>query len=344
MVGYPSPLKTKSTRDFTSMLSRLFSKKQSAPHENPSSAPSGTSWKSGLRATSQRLGVGLRQLLGKSASLDNQTREELEDLLLGADVGIETTTYLLDQLHQRLQKPQPDQPTDTLELFKHMLVEVLDQPIPESKETQGPKVLMVVGVNGVGKTTSIGKLAYQAKQQGQSVLLAAGDTFRAAATEQLQTWAERTGAQLVSQRQGADAASVIYDALDSARAKNVDLLIADTAGRLQNKAHLMEELGKVVRVMQKIQPDAPHEVWLVVDATTGQNALSQAREFAKITPLTGLVITKMDGTAKGGIMLALAHQLELPVRYLGLGEGMEDLRPFDATEVVEALLTTEDSI
>lgn len=324
------------------MLSRLFGKNQNPTSKEPETEPSAKSWRTGLRATSRRLGLGLRQLLGQSATLESQTREELEDLLLGADVGIETTTYLLDELQNRLKKPQPDQPSEIIEVFKQLLVEVLDQPWPTTTEIGKPEVLMVVGVNGVGKTTSIGKLAHRAKNQGQSVMLAAGDTFRAAATEQLQTWAERTGAQLVSQRQGADAASVIFDALNSARARDIDLLITDTAGRLQNKAHLMEELGKVVRVMQKIQPDAPHEVWLVVDATTGQNALSQAREFAKIAPLTGLVITKMDGTAKGGIMLALAQQLKLPVRYLGLGEGIEDLRPFDAKEVVDALIAVED--
>lgn len=324
------------------MLSRLFGKNQTPPNENPRSEPPAKSWKAGLRATSQRLGLGLRQLLGRSTNLEQQTREELEDLLLGADAGIETTTYLLDELQSRLKKPQPNQPTEVIDLFKQLLLEVLDQPLPETGDATKPQVLMVVGVNGVGKTTSIGKLAHHAKRQGQSVMLAAGDTFRAAATEQLQTWAERTGVPLVSQRQGADAASVIYDALNSAKAREIDLLIADTAGRLQNKAHLMEELGKVVRVMQKIQPEAPHEVWLVVDATTGQNALSQAREFAKIAPLTGLIITKMDGTAKGGVMLALAHQLQLPVRYLGLGEGVEDLRPFDAAEVIDALLSAED--
>jgi fused signal recognition particle receptor len=324
------------------MLSRIFGKSQNSPTEKPDSEAPAKSWKAGLRATSQRLGLGLRQLLGRSATLESDTREELEDLLLGADVGIETTTYLLDELQSRLQNPQQDQPAEIINLFRQLLVEVMDQPVPEAGEIAKPQVLMVVGVNGVGKTTSIGKLAYHFKNQGQSVMLAAGDTFRAAATEQLQTWAERTDSPLVSQRQGADAASVIFDALNSAKARDIDLLIADTAGRLQNKAHLMEELGKVVRVMQKIQPDAPHEVWLVVDATTGQNALSQAREFAKIAPLTGLIITKMDGTAKGGVMLALAHQLKLPVRYLGLGEGIEDLRPFDATDVIDALLSAED--
>lgn len=323
------------------MLSRLFGKSQSSPDEQPTSEPPAKSWRSGLRATSQRFGLGLRQLLGGSVKLEPQTREELEDLMLGADVGIETTTYLLDELQERLKKPAPDQSTEILEVFRQLLIETLDQPLPDTGEASGPEVLMIVGVNGVGKTTSIGKLAYRAKRNGQSVLLAAGDTFRAAATEQLQTWAERIDVPLVSQRQGSDAASVIFDALNSARAKQADLLIADTAGRLQNKAHLMDELAKVVRVMQKIQPDAPHEVWLVVDATTGQNALSQAREFAKIAPLTGLIITKMDGTAKGGVMLALAHQLKLPVRYIGLGEGVEDLRPFDASEVVTALLAGE---
>ena len=321
------------------MLSRFFGKSQTPEQESSPATSQAKSWKSGLGATSRLLGTGLRRLLGRTAQLDDQTREELEDLLLGADVGIETTAWLLDELAERVASGSSGQ--DLLELFKRLLIEVLDQPPADQSIEQKPRVIMIVGVNGVGKTTSIGKLAYQAKQQGQSVMLAAGDTFRAAATEQLQTWAERADATLVAQRQGADAASVIFDALNSAQARQTDLLIADTAGRLQNKAHLMEELGKVVRVMQKVRADAPHDVWLVVDATTGQNALSQAREFDRIAPLTGLIITKMDGTSRGGIMLALAHQLKLPVRYLGLGEGVEDLRPFAAEEVVQALLTTE---
>ncbi len=322
------------------MLSRLFGKSPQARSGASETTPASTIWTDGLRATSSRLALGLRQLLGQGKRLDSAQRDQLEELLLSADVGIDTTTYLLDQLTEHLQKATGA--AEPLALFRALLIEILEH-IPGEKSSESrPQVVMVVGVNGVGKTTSIGKLAHRWSREGRRLLLAAGDTFRAAATEQLQSWADRAGVPLVAQRQGADAASVIYDALQSARARNLDLVIVDTAGRLQNKAHLMEELGKVARVMQKVVADAPHEVLLVVDATTGQNALSQAREFGRIIPLTGLIITKMDGTAKGGIMLALAHQLKLPIRYLGIGEGVKDLHPFEASSVVDALLGTGD--
>ncbi len=321
------------------MLSRLFGKSQ-APNESAESNPPASNWAAGLKATSSRLGRGLRQLLGRGANLDTATREELEDLLLSADVGVDTTQRLLERLQERL-AGLPASGSDSLALFREILVQALAPPQVAPSNHEHPHVIMVVGVNGVGKTTSIGKLAWRFKKEGRDVLLAAGDTFRAAASEQLAVWAERAGVQLVSQHQGADAASVIFDALQSARSQKADILIADTAGRLQNKSHLMEELAKVIRVMRKLAPEAPHEVLLVVDASTGQNALNQAREFSRIVPLTGLIVTKLDGTARGGIVFALAEQMQVPVQYVGLGEGLEDLTPFDATSFVDALLGTE---
>ncbi len=327
------------------MLSRFFGKagstNQSATDSSQSSAKS---WSQGLRSTSAKLGVGLKQLLSRRTQLDQDAREELEDLLLSADVGIETTQVLIDRLDQAVAQSPQKEDLDYLARFRQILIDTLERPQKTvSQPAEGTQVVMLVGVNGVGKTTSIGKLAHSWKNKGHSILLAAGDTYRAAATEQLAIWAERTGVPMVAQKQGADSASVLYDALQSAQSRKVDILIADTAGRLQNKTHLMEELAKVIRVLRKLDPSAPHEVLLAVDATTGQNALSQAREFASIAPLTGLIITKLDGTAKGGIIFALAEQMQIPVRYIGIGEGIDDLRPFDASSIVDALLTSENT-
>jgi len=296
------------------------------------------SWGSGLHRTNQGLGQKLRSLLSGRKGLDEDLREELEMVLIGADVGVETTAYLLDALGQAMRQSGNDMPA--AEVLAELLVQILTPVsipmyIPEAYK---PYVIMVVGVNGVGKTTSIGKIAHRLKAEGHSVVLAAGDTFRAAAIDQLQVWGERNEIPVISQQPGSDSASVIYDALQSAKNSSADVLIADTAGRLHNKGHLMAELEKVVRVLQKLDEDAPQETLLVLDASTGQNALNQAREFSKVAPLTGLVITKLDGTARGGIVLALAHQMALPVRFIGLGEGIEDLQPFDAASFVAGLL------
>lgn len=296
----------------------------------------------GLSKTSQNLGSGLANLfLGKK--IDDELYEELETQLLMADVGVETTQTLIKQLTQHADRRALN---DAGQLYQKLqqdmatLLQDVEQPLqPECAD--GPFVILMVGVNGVGKTTTIGKMAQQFKQQGKQVMLAAGDTFRAAAVEQLQVWGERNSIPVVAQHTGADSASVIFDAYQAAKARNMDVLIADTAGRLQNKAHLMEELKKVVRVLQKIQPDAPHEVMLTLDAGTGQNALSQARLFNDTVPLTGITLTKLDGTAKGGVIFAIADQFTIPIRYIGVGESIDDLRTFSSSDFIDALFNRD---
>lgn len=294
-------------------------------------------WRSGMGKTRASLGSAFGSLLGGKRSIDDELIEEIETLLLVADVGINTTQNLIDAFRQCVKKGvKADQ--DLMDVFRELLVETLAvHASPLELGESKPGVVMMVGVNGVGKTTSIGKLAKRFQSQGRSVVLAAGDTFRAAAVEQLQVWGERNSVPVIAQATGADSASVIYDALDSCRARQTDVLIADTAGRLHNKGSLMEELSKIVRVMKKLDESAPHEILLVLDAATGQNALSQAREFCKSVPVTGLVLTKLDGTAKGGIVFALTEQLKVPVKFVGLGEGIDDLTEFDPESFVAAL-------
>ena len=270
--------------------------------------------------------------------LDDEVREDLEALLLSADVGVDTTDWVLDTLTERAKAEGVSDADGLLSLLKSILAELLaptEKAFDLSNHT--PYVILMVGVNGVGKTTTIGKLAHRFKAEGRSVLLAAGDTFRAAAVEQLKAWGARHDVPVIAQDTGADSASVLYDACESAKARGIDVVLADTAGRLQNKANLMSELEKIGRVLGKLNMGAPHEVLLVLDAATGQNAVSQAREFAKAIAPTGLVLTKLDGTAKGGIVFALAREFELPIRFVGLGEKAEDLQPFDRHAFVDAL-------
>ncbi|HHS89209.1 MAG TPA: signal recognition particle-docking protein FtsY [Rhodobacteraceae bacterium] len=299
--------------------------------------------KSGLAKTGSTLTSGMGGLvLGKKA-IDDELFEELENRLLMADVGIEATTRIIDALTDRVKRKRLDDAGHLYQALGEIMVEILE---PASRPLdvdidEKPFVILVVGINGAGKTTSIGKLAHHFQNEGRSVMLAAGDTFRAAAVEQLQVWGERNNVPVVSQGTGADSASVIFDALQSARARNMDILIADTAGRLHTQDNLMEELKKIKRVLGKIDADAPHETLLVVDGGTGQNALRQAEAFNEAIGLTGLAITKLDGTAKGGIVFALAEKVGLPIRFIGVGEKLEDLRPFDAGQFVEALLATD---
>jgi len=295
--------------------------------------------KAGLSRTRSGFAASLAQvLLGKKA-IDDDMLEEIETLLLTADVGITVTKQIVSQLTERLPRnvlDDPDMLFNTLKEVLHAILQPVEQPLQITKQNM-PYVILIVGVNGVGKTTTIGKLAKRLQSEGHRVTLAAGDTFRAAAVEQLQVWGERNDVPVVAQHTGADSASVIYDALASAQAKSIDVLIADTAGRLHNKDNLMEELKKVRRVMAKLDANAPHEVMLVVDAGTGQNALNQAKQFNQAVTLSGVALTKLDGTAKGGIAFALAGQLGLPIRFVGVGEQIDDLRPFDAKEFIEAL-------
>jgi len=292
-----------------------------------------------LAKTRHNLTDGLANLLLGRKSIDDELLEELETLLLTADVGVDATTRIIDELAQRVKRKELSDPEALSQVLKQQLLEILapcDTPVTAAAEGR-PQVILMVGINGAGKTTTIGKLAKRLQDEGQSVMLAAGDTFRAAAVEQLQAWGERNAIPVIAQHTGADSASVIYDALQAATARKVDVLIADSAGRLHTKSNLMEELSKIARVMKKLDPDAPHEVMLVIDATTGQNALNQAEQFNQAVPLTGITLTKLDGTAKGGIVFAIAERLRLPIRFIGIGESIEDLRHFDANEFVNAL-------
>jgi len=296
--------------------------------------------KQGLKKTSQNLGGGLFSLFS-GKKIDDELFEELETHLLLADVGVDTTNKIISSLTAAASRNQLKDAEALYDLLKAELKKIIapvTQPlvIPESNS---PYVILMVGVNGVGKTTTIGKLTKQFQSEGKSVMLAAGDTFRAAAVEQLQVWGERNNIPVVAQHTGADSASVIFDAISSAKTKGVDVLIADTAGRLQNKDHLMEELKKVVRVMKKLDENAPHEVMLTLDAGTGQNALSQTNLFDKAVGLTGLTLTKLDGTAKGGVVFAIADKHNIPIRYLGVGEGIDDLRPFKGDDFIDALFS-----
>jgi fused signal recognition particle receptor len=315
-------------------------KKNPEPAEaSPPSTGLFTRLKQGLARTRANLVDALGDLLSGRRQIDEDLLEELETLLLTADVGVDATRRIIDELTQRVRRRELADPEALGVALREQLAALLhtvDAPVREAA-TGRPQVILMVGVNGVGKTTTIGKLARRFRDDGNSVMLAAGDTFRAAAVEQLQAWGRRNDVPVIAQATGADAASVIFDALEAATARGIDVLIADTAGRLHTKSNLMEELSKIVRVMRKIDPDAPHEVMLVVDAGTGQNALNQAVEFDQATGLTGITLTKLDGTAKGGIIFAIAERLGVPIRFIGIGEGVEDLRPFDADEFVKAL-------
>jgi fused signal recognition particle receptor len=292
----------------------------------------------GLGRTSDNLVAGLGGLFLGRKTIDDELLEELESQLLMADVGIEATSEIIEKLTARVSRRELADPEALMEGLRMELQDILtpcERALDVSAAT--PFVLLVVGVNGVGKTTTIGKMARRFQDEGRSVMLAAGDTFRAAAVEQLQHWGHRHDVPVIAQHQGADSASVIYDALQAATARGVDVLIADTAGRLSNKSHLMDELTKVVRVLKKLNPDAPHEVLLVLDAGTGQNALAQADQFREAVGVTGLALTKLDGTAKGGVIFAIARRLGLPIRFIGVGESPEDLRPFAAADFIRAL-------
>ncbi|WP_136680842.1 signal recognition particle-docking protein FtsY [Neptunomonas sp. XY-337] len=299
--------------------------------------------KAGLTRTKANLTEQLGNLFLGKKEIDEELLEDIETLLLTADVGVEATTEIVSRLTDKVERNQLADAQALHQALKAELAELLynvEQPL-EVDTAHTPYVILMVGVNGVGKTTTIGKLTKRFQREGKSVMLAAGDTFRAAAVEQLQVWGERNNVPVVAQHTGADSASVLFDALNSAKSKQVDVLIADTAGRLQNKDHLMQELEKVVRVMRKIDASAPHEVMLVLDAGTGQNAMSQAKIFGDAVGVTGITLTKLDGTAKGGIIFAIAKQLGLPIRFIGVGEQVDDLRPFQAQEFVEALFDEE---
>lgn len=309
--------------------------------KTPSAAPSG--WRSRLGGSGMARGIGA--LFGSRPKLDESLLDDLETTLISADVGVDTSTELVAALRRRVNKREFADADALLMALRAELLAMLEPvAVPLDVTTAQPFVLLMVGVNGVGKTTTIGKLAHRYRDQGRDVLLAAGDTFRAAAVEQLQAWGQRNDVGVVAQGQGADSASVIFDALQTARARGFDVLIADTAGRLHTQDGLMGELGKIARVLKKIDAQAPHEVLLVLDGSTGQNAINQVRQFRDVVGVSGLVITKLDGSAKGGVVFALAREFGLPIRYLGLGESAADLREFDPAAFVDGLLPTTGSV
>lgn len=296
-------------------------------------------FKEGLSKTRTAFVEKVEELITRHKKIDEAFYEELEEILISADVGVNTVMNLVDDLRAEVKKHKIEDAAELQPILSEKLIGLLRGEQNEGIRTakQGITVLLFVGVNGVGKTTTIGKLAHYYKQQGKRVLMAAGDTFRAGAIEQLEVWGQRAGVDVIKQQSGADPAAVMFDAVQAARQRGVDILLCDTAGRLQNKTNLMEELNKIFRVIQRELPDAPHEVLLVLDATTGQNALSQARMFGEKSGVTGLVLTKLDGTAKGGIVIAIRQELNLPVKLVGLGEKIDDLQEFDSEQFVHAL-------
>lgn len=298
-------------------------------------------FKDGLAKTRNSFSEKVNDLVSRYRKVDEEFFEELEEILISADVGVTTVMELIDILKTEVKKRNIQDPKEVQAVISEKLVELFtsndDKVETLNIQEEGLTVILFVGVNGVGKTTTIGKLAHKLKSEGKSVLLAAGDTFRAGAIEQLEVWGERVGVDVIKQSEGSDPAAVMFDALQAAKSRKVDVLICDTAGRLQNKVNLMKELEKVKRVIEREIPGAPHEVLLVLDATTGQNAMSQAKQFSEVTNVTGIVLTKLDGTAKGGIVLAIRQELKTPVKFVGLGEKMEDLQEFDPEQFVYGL-------
>jgi fused signal recognition particle receptor len=315
-----------------SFLGKLFGKKEKESLDQ------------GLEKTKQGFFERISKVIIGKTTVDDALLDELEEALIGADVGVDTTISLIERIQERVKK---EKYVSTSELNKILHDEIVSLLVDAPSDQMGfqppsikkPYVILVVGVNGVGKTTTIGKLAHQYKQAGNQVILGAGDTFRAAAVDQLTIWSERVGVSIVKQNMGSDPSAVAFDTVQSAIAKNADVVIIDTAGRLHNKVHLMDELNKIMRVIQKQLPDAPHEVLLVLDGSTGQNALEQAKQFMAVTNVNALAITKLDGTAKGGVVLAIAHQCKIPVKYIGVGEQIHDLVLFDKNEFVDSLFT-----
>jgi fused signal recognition particle receptor len=316
-----------------------FFKKNETGEDQPESKGFFTRLRHGLTKTRTGLAGRLDNLFHGKKQINEDLLEQLEEILFTSDLGVATTQELIETVQAGVARRELDQPDKLRTALKERILQFLDVPevshaVPGPDE---PYVIMVIGVNGVGKTTTIAKLGHQAGEQGKTVMFVAGDTFRAAAIEQLQVWGDRVGAEVIKQKQGSDPSAVVFDGLSSALAKRTEVVLIDTAGRLHTKSNLMEELQKTHRVIQRKLPGAPHEVWLVLDATTGQNAISQAEMFHKALGLTGIILTKLDGTAKGGIVVGISHQLKIPIRFIGIGEKMDDLRPFHARDFVDAI-------
>ncbi|MBZ2186340.1 MAG: signal recognition particle-docking protein FtsY [Bryobacter sp.] len=294
--------------------------------------------KQGIQKTRSGFTGSLDALIHGRKEIDPDLLEELEYTLIGSDIGVRTATEILEGIRQRVERQQLGDAAELRAMIREQLQEILEaNERPMKRAASGPTVVMIVGVNGVGKTTTIGKLANRFKSEGERVLICAADTFRAAAIEQLEVWAERSGVDMIRQQTGADPSAVLFDALKAAEARETGVVLVDTAGRLHNKAHLMAELEKMTRTARRVIEDAPHEVWLVLDATTGQNGLEQAKKFTESAGVTGIVLTKLDGTAKGGVVVAIAREMNLPIRFVGVGEQIEDLIPFEADKFVASL-------
>lgn len=300
--------------------------------------------KKGLERTKKSLIKNIETVVIGYAKIDEDFLDDLEAVLLSGDLGVRTTDYLMHQIRRGVTEGRISDTREVMPYMQKLVADMLREEPKAPEEPHHPEVWLIVGVNGVGKTTTIGKLSSQLHKEGKKVLLAASDTFRAAASEQLTIWAERTGADIVKHAEGADPAAVAFDAVSAAKARGADIVLIDTAGRLQTKVNLMEELKKISRVVKKVVPDAPHQTLLVLDATTGQNAVSQAKSFGEIVPLTGVVLTKLDGTAKGGVVLSITEELHVPVKYIGLGEREDDLQKFNPDEFARALFETEDHV
>jgi len=300
--------------------------------------------KEGLTKTRQNFVEKVEEVFTGRKKIDEELYEELEEVLIRSDVGVNTSFELVERLRKEVKQRKLSDPNELTAVLQELIAELLGEESSLTFAKQGPTIILVVGVNGVGKTTTIGKLANWLKRDGKRVIMAAGDTFRAAAIDQLEVWGERSGVEVIKQREGADPAAVAYDAVQAAKSRNVDVVIVDTAGRLHNKVNLMEELRKVKRVMDREISGAPHEVLLVLDATTGQNALQQAKLFQEVAGVTGIVLTKLDGTAKGGVVLGIQGETHIPVKWIGIGEGMEDLRPFVPEDFASALFGTSQKV
>ncbi|WBY64861.1 MAG: Signal recognition particle receptor FtsY [Thermocaproicibacter melissae] len=297
--------------------------------------------KDGLKRTRETMSASVASMLNSFTQIDEDLFEELEELLVMGDVGVPTAEYICGELRKQVKEQRVTDPSQINEMLRQIIADML-RGGEELKLSTKPSVILVIGVNGVGKTTTVGKLAAMFTKQGKKVILSAADTFRAAAVEQLEIWAERSGAEIISQPQGSDPASVVFDSIAAAKARGADIVICDTAGRLHNKKNLMEELAKINRIIQREAPDADREVLLVLDATTGQNAINQAKEFMSVADITGIVLTKLDGTPRGGVVLAIRKELGLPVKFIGVGEQVDDLQPFDADQFAEALFERQE--
>lgn len=294
--------------------------------------------KTGLTKTRDNLTDKINDILNLAVTIDDDLYEELEEILITSDIGMETTMEIIDRLKVKIREEKIKDPAEVRPCLKKVITEMLKEGEDDSRnEETDKKVLLIIGVNGVGKTTSIGKLAAKAKNDGKKVILAAADTFRAAAIDQLEIWSQRANVDIVRHQEGSDPAAVVYDAIQAAKARNVNLLICDTAGRLHNKKNLMDELSKINRILEREYSDVKKETYLVLDATTGQNAVIQAKHFMEACPIDGIILTKLDGTAKGGVVIAIKNSLNIPVKYIGVGEGIEDLQEFDAESFAEAL-------